>query len=156
MRGKRILFMAAVLGLAGAAVAQAEVTKFGLGIVVGSPTGISGKYWIDSRHAIDGVFSLPGKNEVYLHGDYLWHDFRAFPAPERGRLPLYYGVGGVASSDRVGVRGIGGIEYIFDDYPFDLFLELAPVMGLAPDFDLSFAGGLGGRYYFGKGSRRGR
>jgi hypothetical protein len=121
---------------------------FGAGIVIGSPTGINGKYWLGARHAIDGTLSVLSKDEVYLHGDFLWHDYAAFPKPEEGRLPLYYGVGGVLTSERLGVRGVIGISYIFDGYPFDIFLELAPVMYIYDTFDLRFTGGLGARYYF--------
>lgn len=120
-----------------------------MGIVIGSPTGICGKYWIDRRHAVDGVLAIPKEDDVYLHGDYLWHDFSAFPKPEQGSLPLYYGVGGVVSVDRAGVRGVIGISYIFEGYPFDLFIELAPVLKIAPGAGLFLTGGLGGRYYFG-------
>jgi hypothetical protein len=131
--------------------AAAHGRKAGAGIIIGSPTGVSFKYWMGNRNAIDAAFSIISKNDLYLHADYLWHDYAALPRPEEGRLPLYYGIGAaVASSDKVGIRGVIGIEYLFADYPFDIFLELAPVLLIAPDVDLTFTGGLGARYFWGK------
>ncbi|OGS18598.1 MAG: hypothetical protein A2219_06675 [Elusimicrobia bacterium RIFOXYA2_FULL_50_26] len=124
---------------------------FAAGIVIGSPTGINGKYWIDSNNAIDAVISVVEKNEAYLHADYLWHDYKAFPEPEEGKLPLYYGAGvRVQSTSGIGLRGVIGINYLFADYPFDIFLELAPVLTFNDGAGLHFSGGLGGRYYFGQ------
>jgi hypothetical protein len=128
---------------------HARGRDFGAGIAIGNPTGISGKYWLNSRNAVDGELAFPGSNDVYLHVDYLWHDYNAFPKPEQGRLPLYYGVGGFASVDRVGPRGVIGIEYIFAKNPFDLFLELAPELNIAPSLGMTLTGGIGGRYFFG-------
>lgn len=120
----------------------------GIGIIIGMPFGISGKYWLSGRNAIDGAFSIISKNDLYLHAMYLWHDYSAFPEPEEGKLPFYYGVGPVIYYDNIGVRGVFGIEYIFADYPFDIFIELAPVLTMAPEFNFGFTGGIGGRYFF--------
>ena len=123
--------------------------NMGAGIVIGSPVGITGKYWLSRENAIDGVFSVLGSNEIYLHADYLWHDYRAFPEPEEGKLPLYYGVGGSFTSDGdVSVRVPVGIAYMFEGYPFDVFLELAPVITFFHDEGFGLRGGIGARYYF--------
>jgi len=41
-----------------------------------------------------------------------------------------------------------GLEYIFQDAPFDIFLELAPTMDIVPATGLWLQGGLGARFYF--------
>ncbi len=134
---------------------SAQERDMGAGLVIGDPVGISGKMWLSRRNAVDGAFSVVSGNKLYLHGDYLWHDYAAFPEPEEGKLPLYYGVGArIISDGQFGVRGVIGIEYIFDGYPFDLFLELAPVLDIAEDAGLRFTGGFGGRYFFGAGTAK--
>lgn len=120
----------------------------GAGMVIGYPLGVSGKYWLNPRTAFDAAFSVVSSNELYLHVSYLVHDFTAFPGPETGSLPFYYGLGPQVSGDKFGIRVPFGIEYIFSDYPFGIFMELAPVFRLAPGFDLNFTGGIGARYYF--------
>jgi hypothetical protein len=143
------LFFALILLLSPCLSQAASPDRFGLGIVIGYPLGITGKYWLGTRNAVDGALAVFGENDLYLHMDYLWHDYRAFPKPEEGKLPLYYGVGGsLASHHGLGVRGVIGINYLFQGYPFDLFMELGPVLYFAPDVDLTFTGGIGGRYYF--------
>ena len=123
---------------------------FGAGIAVGLPTGITAKYWLGSSNTIDAAFGMASGDDVYFHVDYLWHDYHALPLPEEGKLPLYYGVGPVVkSSNHIGIRGVIGIEYLFADYPFDLFIELAPVLTMSPEGDFGFTGLLGGRYYWG-------
>ena len=119
--------------------ALAERGPFGLGIIVGEPTGISGKYQLSTKNAIDGAvaWSLDGDNELHLHGDYLYHWYEVVTV-EKGSLPLFAGVGGrfrfrENRDDEVGVRFPVGLTYLFDDAPFDVFLEVAPILELAPD-----------------------
>jgi len=141
------VFCALLLLLSGFAIARDR--DFGAGIILGSPTGVSGKLWLGGRRtALDAALSVVSDG-LYLHVDYLWHDYTALPKPEKGRLPLYYGIGGRISGSDLGARGVIGIEYIFAGYPFDLFFELAPVISLVPDVGFHLTGGLGGRYFFG-------
>jgi hypothetical protein len=131
--------------------------NFGLGLVVGEPSGLSWKYWKGSGTAIDGTLAWSFLDDGYFRAnvDYLWHDYEAITV-EQGQMPLYYGVGaalwGGHFHDRdganIGVRGVIGLEYIFRKAPFDIFLELAPTLDLAPATGLWLQGGLGVRYYF--------
>jgi hypothetical protein len=132
----------------------------GLGIILGAPTGLTGKVWIDKINAWDfalgsfGYEAGPGYGfyGFVAHADYLWHRYGVFG--EKGsygaqRVPLYLGVGGViASPVMVGVRGVAGVTYI-SDQPFDFFVEAAPTLGAFNGymaFGIDF--GLGGRFYF--------
>ncbi len=132
--------------------------NFGLGLVAGDPTGLSLKYWKGSTNAIQGSLAWSFLKNGYLraNADYLWHDYDLITV-EKGSLPLYYGPGVTLWAGRVrddhgganiGVRGVCGLEYIFKGAPFDLFLELAPTLDLAPATGLWLQGGLGARYYF--------
>ena len=129
----------------------AQDSGFGLGIILGEPTGISFKNWIGSSTAIDGgiAWSFSNNNSLHLHMDYLVHNFNIFKA-KKGKLALYYGIGGriMTEKSRVGIRIPVGINYIFGDAPLDIFFELAPVLDLVPSTEFGLTGGIGIRYYF--------
>ena len=140
------------LALAGAAPAPGAVRGTGLGLILGEPTGISLKSWLGRRTAFDAAaaWSFDRNGSFHIHADYLIHDFNLIKT-RRGRLPVYYGIGGrikLEDKTRVGVRLPLGMCYIFDDAPFDIFLELGPVFDLAPRTELTVAGFIGFRYYF--------
>lgn len=132
--------------------ALAQDADFGLGILLGEPTAISFKKWTGSRTAIDGGvgWSFGGKNKLHLHADYLVHNFNLIKV-ERGRLPVYYGLGvrlKLEDKSRFGFRIPVGISYIFEKASLDIFFELVPMLDLAPDTAFKIAGGIGIRYYF--------
>jgi hypothetical protein len=131
---------------------NAQQTEFGLGLMFGEPTGLSGKYWISPWSAIDGAFgwSIDKKSGVHIHSDYLWHNYQIISVI-KGKLPIYYGLGArmvFATDNLFGVRAVAGLNYIFAGTPLDIFLELVPVLDLAPKVDLDFNGAIGIRYYF--------
>ena len=131
---------------------EAQNYGLGLGIILGEPTGISVKYWTSRITAVDGAiaWSLGKHDRMYFHGDYLWHNDRIINIT-RGRLPIYYGVGarlGFNGDSSLGIRGVIGLDYQFATIPLDIFLELVPVMNLAPSTDFDFNGAIGVRYFF--------
>ncbi|MFQ6003021.1 MAG: hypothetical protein ACE5KJ_04680 [Candidatus Zixiibacteriota bacterium] len=133
---------------------QAQDKSFGLGIILGEPTGISGKLWTGYNTAIDGAvaWSFEKKSSVHLHGDFLHHSFNRARIDE-GKLLLYYGIGGrikFEEDSKVGLRIPLGINYLFARSPFDFFLEIVPILDLAPKTDFSLNGAIGIRYFFGK------
>lgn len=132
---------------------QAQEKRFGLGIIIGEPTGISGKLWLSQTNAIDGgiAWSFTKNSSLHLHADYLWHVYDAIESPEI--VPLYWGVGGRMKTGnkgdaRIGVRFVFGVNYIFKKLPVDIFFELGPIMDVIPETSLRINGGLGGRYFF--------
>lgn len=133
--------------------AQDDSKNLGIGVIVGEPTGLSLKSWTEGNNAFDlGVaWSFGPYDAINLHADYLWHNYDVFEEPETGNLPLYYGIGArvvLAENDAViGARFPVGINYIFEEAPLDLFLELAPILNLAPDTDFHIGGGVGLRFY---------
>jgi hypothetical protein len=125
----------------------------GVGIIVGEPTGVSVKYWLDKSTAIDGALavSLSDNNPFQFHADYLIHSSSSITSSEvKGRFPWYYGIGGRIKNDHetvVGVRVPVGITYLFSDAPLDLFAEIAPVLDVAPTVRLGLNGAAGIRFY---------
>lgn len=73
---------------------------------------------------------------------------------EKGKMPLYYGIGGRMEfvehghDDIIGVRIPVGLEYMPQNTPLGIFMEIVPILNLAPDADIDMEGAIGIRYYF--------
>ena len=48
----------------------------------------------------------------------------------------------------IGVRVPVGLNYLFDNTSIDIFLEVVPILDLAPQTDFKINAAIGGRYYF--------
>ena len=156
MKCKIVIVM---LLLAAASVNARTQDDFGIGVIIGEPTGLSLKYWIDKDVAVDGAlaWSYSENNSLQLHGDYLIHDYDLL---EEDQWPVYYGIGARLkfkdddgrgrneNHDMFGIRFPLGITYLFDDEPLDLFFEVVPVLDLSPDLELDINAALGLRFYF--------
>jgi hypothetical protein len=135
--------------------------RVGFGFVLGDPTGLTVKYFLDRSSAIDGVLGFAPGDRFRLHGDYLW-----IRTPFRDQdVSLHYGVGaaigfgGPVDFDRhrgyfVGTTGLGfavripvGVDYAIPRTPCEVSLELAPLFILAPDAGVGMDLGLGFRFY---------
>jgi hypothetical protein len=132
----------------------AQDQGFGLGVSLGEPTGISWKAWTGSRSAVDGAVAWSFEKEaaVNLHADLLWHNFGALEA-DKGEFNLYYGLGGrikFEEKSKVGMRVPLGLGYLFDAAPMDFFIEIVPILELAPKTDFGLNAALGVRYFFGQ------
>ena len=143
----------------------AQERGFGLGVIIGEPTGISAKVWTSSVNAFDFGLGLSiggdglgksngtfrGQSRMHFHMDYLWHSFEAFKSDVR--LPVYYGFGGRFNSgasynNTLAVRGIFGIAWLPRQAPVDVFLELAPSLQFTSPAGFAMEAGIGARYYF--------
>lgn len=139
----------------------AQEGGFGLGIILGEPTGLSLKQWVAANTAIDGAIAWSfGKHDaLHLHANYLVHNFKLFKV-EQGKLPIYYGIGGrikfeengTDEDTKIGVRIPVGISYILANSPLDIFLEIAPLLDLTPSTEFDLNGAVGIRYFFHKGA----
>ncbi len=141
---------------------------FGLGLMLGAPSGLSGKYYYAADKAFDfglgAIGYYRGRDGLHIHFDHLWHplSFASTPAFE---LPLYIGVGARLfnfDDDRVedefdgtavGVRVPVGVAFDFNNQPLDIFIEFVPVLDFINyrndddvDFDINVAVGI--RYFF--------
>ena len=124
--------------------------KFGLGIILGEPTGISAKVWMSGATAIDGAvaWSFANESAFHIHADFLIHNFDVFSKV----VPLYYGIGGRIkfwdNETRLGVRIPVGVAYDIPSTQIDLFLEIVPLLNLNPSTSFTLNGAIGGRFYF--------
>jgi hypothetical protein len=143
----------------------AQDRGFGLGIILGEPTGFSAKLWTSPTTAFDFGLGLSvggdgfrrssgtfgGQSRIHFHMDYLWHSFEAFKSDVR--LPVYYGVGGrfntgAGYNNSAAIRGVFGILWLPRQAPVDLFLELAPTLQFTSPAGFGMDAGIGARYYF--------
>ena len=139
--------------------ARAEATDpggFGLGLIVGDPTGVSMKGFLSQDVAIDGAigFGILGRGHFMAQADMLWHfDIQRWPEMA---LDLYLGVGprvGIRDRRRddellIGGRGPIGIALAFSGAPFDVFLEAAAGLWLVERFGFDVDAAIGARYWF--------
>lgn len=147
---KFILIAAVFIILSNLTLSQSR--GFGLGIVLGEPTGLSAKLWTGSSNAFDfaAAWSFKGDGQLLLQADYVWHSFDLIRVSS-GRLPLYYGIGGrviFADDPLVGIRIPLGLNYQFASAPIDIFAEIVPILDLIPSTDFDLGGGLGVRFWF--------
>lgn len=131
---------------------------FGLGLMVGAPTGLSGKYFLGASTALDfgigTIYEYRDRRGFHIYADYLWHPL-SLASTDAFELPLYFGIGGrfLRGSrcyvyDRnhfcdyyyrdyaaLGVRGPVGIAFDFNRVPIDIFVEVALVVDFLVDHD---------------------
>jgi hypothetical protein len=133
---------------------------FGLGLMVGSPAGLSGKWFYGSSTAFDFGVGVNrrwrDRDGLHLHFDHLWHPVSLVSA-SGFELPLYVGIGGrVLDFDdgggtALGVRVPVGIAFDFNNIPLDVFIEVALVVDTYLDRDDDLADlnlAVGARYWF--------
>ena len=127
-----------------------SIKTFGLGLELGEPTGLNGKYFLSDSRALD--FGLGWIYQHYYYGDgahvyldHLWHPTSLVSTPSL-ELPFYIGVGvrfwDFEYCDRVGnatlcdrgsafgVRVPIGLSFDFNNTPLDIFVQLVPVIDL--------------------------
>lgn len=129
----------------------ARAGDLGVGAQLGVPIGVSLKYWMDNRLAIQGTLGT-WSSEFTATADIVWHDPNAFKSAGSNDAPGFYLGGGLYISgdddDELGIRGLAGLNYFFPDNPFEVYAELAPTLILEDDTEGDLTGGVGGRYYF--------
>jgi len=129
--------------------------NLGAGLMLGSPTGATFKYWLDRKTAVDTGIGWGVDGGLTLVADYLWHDFSAFsfqnnPSLDK-QLAFYIGPGvriRIDDDHVFGLRGVMGASYLFPKNPFELYAEIVPVLVLVDHPTGSLDGGIGFRYYF--------
>jgi hypothetical protein len=149
MRIARLLVLLAVLW---SAPARAESGAFGLGLILGQPTGITGAYQLSDRTAIDAALGLGWVDDrkFYLHVEFLYF-LPTLVSGNSAALSAYLGIGGFffAHKDPVfGARAPFGLSLDFTSVPLQLFLEASLLLAIVPGVDLDVRGALGFRYYF--------
>src|SRR5947209_8518661 len=85
------LFMAGLSDAITSRVGSAQ--DLGVGIQLGQPMGVTGKYWLNSTSALDAFMGYHFNHNFDMHADYLWHTYSSFNV-DNGRMPFYFGLGG--------------------------------------------------------------
>jgi len=138
---------------------------FGFGIILGDPTGLSGKYWLSRENAIPFSVGNSYFGALRITGDYIWH-FNSFNSKY---VTLYAGPGAVIGigesggwiykkkgdyywvrkDDEIGfgARGIFGINIIPKNSPLEIFAEIGLMVGVVPAFGSNVEGAIGFRFY---------
>ncbi|MEZ4404525.1 MAG: hypothetical protein R3B06_31180 [Kofleriaceae bacterium] len=136
---------------------------FGLGLMIGAPSGLSGKYFYAADKAFDfgigGIRYYRNRSGLHLHADHLWHPVSLVSNADF-ELPLYLGVGVRVfdfnddnnKGDAIGLRVPVGLAFDLNKTPIDIFVELAFVadffVNYTDDFGTDLSGAIGFRYYF--------
>ncbi len=132
-----------------------QENRFGLGVVLGDPTGLSAQLRLNNTNAIDGALAWSATG-LHIHSDYLWNNDNFF-ANRNQNLDLYYGIGGrliSLSSDAyknqtsIAVRAPIGINYKIRNTQVQIFAEMALNFSFAPRSDTDLDAGIGLRFYF--------
>lgn len=130
----------------------AKAGEIGVGVQLGVPIGVSAKYWIDNKMAVQTAIGT-WSSDFTMTADLVWHDLTALrPASGGGDYPGFYLGGGLYGSgdddDEFGVRLLAGLNYFFPNNPFEIYAELAPTLIIEDDTEGDLTGGMGMRYYF--------
>lgn len=132
--------------------------RFGAGIYLGEPTGITLKGYLTPKLAIQGMGAWSFVDNSILGAADVTYDFVNIPVDSSTvKLPFYAGVGGWIGSDRRGRdagRTVGGIRVPvgvavqFQNHPVEISFEVAPGVQVAPSTRAEVMGGIGIRFYF--------
>jgi hypothetical protein len=142
---------------------------FGLGLELGAPTGIVGKYFLSSDRALDfgvgDIYNYFDRFGLHIYADYLFHPVSLVSAAEF-ELPLYIGIGGrfwdfedrgapgnPDSAFALGFRVPVGIAFDFNNVPLDIFVQVVPVFDIFFNYGahaayLDIDASVGIRYWF--------
>ena len=170
-----LLVAASLVGAPGSALADDEAEpsasgvekgSLGVGIVLGEPTGVAAKLYLQDDQAVQAALGLTFVTGGFqAHADYVFHPWILEERAEF-TIPAYIGPGvrlmqhraGRDGDDdfRVGARAVVGMLFDFKEIPLDVFVEVAGIAEYRfgtddPEiegFGLALNGGLGARYYF--------
>lgn len=145
--------------------AQPRIGNLGFGLILGEPTGLTLKGSLGGGNAWDAALGASWFGRLRIHGDYLW-SANVFNSSKAG---MYFGVGGAIGFGRgggvlyrgrggewyyanddngvaIGARGVVGLNFL-PSQQVELFMELAPIIGLIPNTGVGWDGAVGVRYY---------
>jgi hypothetical protein len=167
MLGSRIAAASALaisIVVSAPALAQDEKGAFGIGLIVGEPTGIAAKLYLSDDQAIAGAVggAVIGRG-IQVHADYVFHPW-ILETTDTFVLPAYIGPGlrllnhdrgrGVSNDVHIGARGVLGMLFDFRRVPLDVFVEVAGIFEYRTGsddhggFGFDLNAGAGVRYYF--------
>lgn len=133
--------------------------KYELGVILGSPTGLSSKMHLANNRSIDAVIahSLAHDIDFEFHSDYLIEKAHTFDINAPEPLELYFGIGarlGLIDGGEddnelaIGPRVPIGVAYKFHNPVLTVFGEAALILNIIPETDADVDAGVGVRYRF--------
>jgi hypothetical protein len=159
-----VLLIIAAFGITELCAQGPKGGSFGFGIIIGEPTGLTGKIWTAGDQALAFSLGTSYLGKLRIGVDYLWH-FDAF----KSRIVKMYAGPGLAvgfgesggwvyynknrywykDADETGfgVRGVFGINIIPRNAPVEIFGELGVMIGLSPLARADVEGAIGIRFY---------
>ena len=144
---------------------SAKSRQFGLGFILGEPTGLSFRWFFHQNQGIDALaawsWGYDHHARMLFQTDYLFRFYDLIPIP-KGDTALYTGAGvRIGAYDRhrwddhdpdwwflVGMRVPGGILYQVQSFPIEVLFEIAFVMDIVPEIWPGFNIGIGLRFCF--------
>lgn len=126
-----------------------QTQKYGIGLVIIEPTGLSAKAWLKNRMAIAGGIGWSSQEGHYLHlhVDFLFYSYH-LAGDKNLDLMFYVGAGGkilFKEGDNAWLRFPLGMDFNLKKVPLNIFIEIVP----STNFDEFHAwGAIGVRYLF--------
>lgn len=155
MKLRFMMILSVLFIFPGLAMARKNAGDQGYGLMLGNPSGLSGKIWFSDQIAIDGALGI-NQSDVGIHLSFLFHDYNLLTNAGINKnpdleTPVYIGVGPrfiFSDNDEFGIRFPVGVSILPHSTPWEFFAEVAPIIRTTPDtgFDGDFA--IGARYYF--------
>ncbi len=128
----------------------------GIGVVLGSPNGITARHWFNEENSIEGAAGWSITDSRFqVNGNYLWTKPDAIQLGEE-TFDLFFG-GGLSMRSKsgkqdgevvFGPRLPVGVSYEFTNPDIELFVQAALNIGIIPSSDMYLDGNLGVRFYF--------
>ncbi len=126
--------------------------EISLGIVLGEPNGLSLKLQQNKNFVLDNSIGFNTKDNYFLFCiDFLKYDYgKITPKEITGKIPVFYGLGikieNIKKDTLLGVRFVCGVEYIFEEIPFNIFVKIVPTLNLLPETSAYIYPAIGIRY----------
>jgi len=135
---------------------------FGLGIQLGSPSGITGKYYLGGRQnavsfAVGAYYGSGYYDSFWVAGSYDFH-ITELASGQGVAIPWRVGIGGFLGSDGyygrrrgdavIGARVPVGLDFDLESAPVQFYVEVAANLVLYPGIWAGLDAGIGARYYF--------
>jgi len=138
--------------------AESPEHRVGIGILAGEPTGLALKLALTDTYALQGAVGQTyveddDENRVQWHLDLVANVSEVSRGVTRGARG-YAGIGirykeeEGREEELVGLRIPFGVAMPIQDVPFDVFVELVPVLDLDPETTWSWNAGIGLRFLF--------
>jgi hypothetical protein len=128
----------------------------GVGVIVGSPNGVTARHWFDEGHSVDaGAGWSLSDSRFQVHSDYLWTQPDLIQLGDES-FDTFFGLGlslrsksGRQNGEVVfGPRVPVGISYEFTDPDVEVFTQVALNVGVIPSSDVYVDANIGVRFYF--------